>query len=67
MDDNVIEQVFNIDFPRKCRYIFLKPTNMRKNSQPNFDTHPLEIRYFGAIGHILSENDQGFDDKEDES
>jgi len=43
---------------RPCRYILLKPTNMRVTPQDysaKFKTSPLEIKFFGASGVIVDD------------
>ncbi len=43
-----------IECKRPCKYIYLKPTNMRDaqhSYSKYFDTNPLEIKFFGVKGH----------------
>ncbi len=52
---------FELDLKRPAKYIFLKPTNLRK--KPNdytskFNTQPIEIVFFGVSGNVI----ESFDD-----
>jgi len=50
-----------LDYKRPSKYVLIKPTNMRtspKDFSAQFKTSPIEIRFIGAQGNII-ENNQG--------